>query len=185
MSSIFTFFRAVLPMYKNRLFSADGSLRNGGRFNPPGEFGALYLAESQSVCEAELSRKGIIPRKYHIGKIKVILGKVLDLTDKKVIKSLHINLGEIMGDNYAMSQLLGRWAYSKDYDAIVYPSITGKGKALCIFERSVNKGENIFLLSDLGLLKNHDALEEEIESIERMLKQLIRANSPQQPKRST
>ncbi|MDP8215105.1 MAG: RES family NAD+ phosphorylase [Candidatus Euphemobacter frigidus] len=148
MSSIFTFFRAILPIYRDRLLSTNGSLRNGGRFNPQGEFGALYLAESQSVCEAELSRKSIVPRKYHIGKIKAIIGKVLDLTDQGIVKSLDINLGEIMGDNYAMSQALGRWAHSKNYDAIIYPSITGKGKALCIFERSLKKGKNIFLLDE-------------------------------------
>jgi len=148
MSSIFIFFRVVLPIYRDRLLSTNGSLRKGGRFNPQGEFGALYLAESQSVCEAELSRKSIVPRKYHIGKIKAILGKVLDLTDKDVIKTLRLNIGEIMKDNYAMSQALGRWANSKGYDAIVYPSITGKGKALCIFDKSLERGENILLLDE-------------------------------------
>jgi RES domain-containing protein len=148
MSSTFTFFRAVHPIYKDSLLSTSGSLRNGGRFNPQGEFGALYLAESQSVCEAELSRRSIVPRKYHIGKIKAKLGKVLDLTDKDVVKSLHINLGEIMENNFAMSQALGRWAHSKGYDAIVYPSITGGGKALCIFERPLKRGNNIFLLDE-------------------------------------
>jgi len=44
-----------------------------------------------------------------------------------------------------MSQALGRWAHSKNYDAIIYPSITGKGKALCIFERSLKKEEYIFI----------------------------------------
>lgn len=153
MSSVFTFFRAVHPIYKDRLLSTNGSLRNGGRFNPQGEFGALYLAESQSVCEAELSRKSIVPKKYHIGKIKAILGKVLDLTNKDVVKSLGINLSEIMEDKFALSQELGRWAHSKGYDAIVYPSITGKGKALCIFGCSLKKGKNIFLLEECDVDK--------------------------------
>ena len=148
MSYIFTFFRVVLPIYRDKLLSSNGSLRNGGRFNPRGEFGALYLAESQSVCEAELSRKGIIPRKYHIGKIKAKLEKILDLTDKDAIKSLDINLDEIMEDNFVISQALGRWAHSKGYDAIVYPSITGQGKALCVFENSLEMGENITLLDE-------------------------------------
>ena len=43
----------------------------------------------------------------------------------------------------------------------------------------------VFLLHDLGLLKRYDIFEEEIQSIERMLKQLIRANSPQQAKRGS
>lgn len=36
----------------------------------------------------------------------------------------------------------------------------------------------LLLAHELGLLKNHAALEEEVESIERMLKRLIRSNSP-------
>ena len=36
----------------------------------------------------------------------------------------------------------------------------------------------LLLANDLGLLKNHTILEEEIESIDRMLKRLIRSNSP-------
>jgi four helix bundle protein len=36
----------------------------------------------------------------------------------------------------------------------------------------------LLLANDLGLLKNHGALEDEMESIERMLKRLIRSNSP-------
>lgn len=36
----------------------------------------------------------------------------------------------------------------------------------------------LLLANDLGLLKNYDTLEEEVESVERMLKRLIRSNSP-------
>ncbi len=36
----------------------------------------------------------------------------------------------------------------------------------------------LLLANDLGLLKNHSTLEDEMESIDRMLKRLIRSNSP-------
>ncbi len=40
----------------------------------------------------------------------------------------------------------------------------------------------LLLANDLSLLKNHGALEDELQSIERMITRLIRSNSPSSPR---
>ena len=52
-----TFFRALLAAFAADPLSTEGSLRHGGRYNPPGAFGALYCGESPEVCAAEVRKR--------------------------------------------------------------------------------------------------------------------------------
>jgi RES domain-containing protein len=59
----------------------DGALLHGGRYNPPDEFGALYLSDSPEACAAEMKRRPRTPRDYVIGEINVKAQKICDLPD--------------------------------------------------------------------------------------------------------
>lgn len=39
----------------------DGALLYGGRYNPPDEYGALYLSDSPEACAAEMKRRPRTP----------------------------------------------------------------------------------------------------------------------------
>lgn len=41
-----TWYRMVPRAYQDRAHSDEGSRLRGGRYNPPGKFGGLYLADS-------------------------------------------------------------------------------------------------------------------------------------------
>ena len=69
----------------------DGAFRWGGRYNEPGKFGALYLSKTKKGCANEITRRAVPPRKYIVGKIKVALGKMCDLTDPELLKNLAVS----------------------------------------------------------------------------------------------
>ena len=75
-------YRAVTKGRKETILAMDGAFLYGGRYNQAEEFGALYLSESKEGCEAEVSRRPAGPKHYLVGKIKVDLSRVCDLTDK-------------------------------------------------------------------------------------------------------
>jgi RES domain-containing protein len=141
------YYRIVLPENEKHILSTQNSLINGARFNPRSRFGALYLAQSEDICLEELKRRSIKASKYARGIIQLKCSKILDLTDRKVVASLKIPIDEVLDpDNHSASQRLARWAYDKGYDGILYNSVTGKGKAICIFDRVVEKGSNVRLV---------------------------------------
>jgi RES domain-containing protein len=51
-----TYYRAFKPEWSDPLDTAF-SKRNGGRWNPPGEFGALYLSRTVEVAAANVRRR--------------------------------------------------------------------------------------------------------------------------------
>ena len=85
----------------------DGALIYGGRFNAPGEYGALYLSRTEKGCATEITRRPAHPSKYVVGKIKVTLGKVCDLTDPELLKKLKISKKQLTADEWTETQALG------------------------------------------------------------------------------
>ncbi|MFV1949452.1 MAG: RES domain-containing protein [Anaerolineales bacterium] len=79
-------YRAVTPVYRRSFVTMEGAFQWGGRYNTPGEFGALYLSKTRKDCAAEITRRSSHPPKYIVGKIRVKLGKVCDLTDPELLK---------------------------------------------------------------------------------------------------
>ncbi len=132
------FFRIVSRKHEKHILSTEGSRVSGGRYNDPGIDGILYLGESEEVCMAEIKRKDpLFSLKYVVGKIKVRLDKVLDLTKEENLKIFGINKedlvkGEKEGE-YKITRAIGREAYKKGYEALLVPSITGKGNNLVVF----------------------------------------------------
>jgi RES domain-containing protein len=49
-------YRAVVPSRRRTILNMDGALIYSGRYNAPGEFGALYLSRTKKGCAAEVHR---------------------------------------------------------------------------------------------------------------------------------
>lgn len=149
-----TYFRLVSSKRKDEILSLQGSFAYGGRYNPPGEFGALYLSANSEVCYAERERKA---KKDTLltqteGKIKVSLKKVLDLTNAKNLKKLEIEKEDLVKDpskdGWDLTWNVARIAYQCGIEAILVPSVTGKGNNLIVFDKYVTS-EKIKLISKL------------------------------------
>jgi RES domain-containing protein len=119
--------------------STEGSRIHGGRYNPKGEFGALYLSCDEAACLAELSyytsRAGIeladlLPGVKTKVEISVKLTKVLDLTNPEVQKLLGVNEAELKAEweelqaegREAITQSIGRLAREAGFEALLVPS---------------------------------------------------------------
>lgn len=140
-----TFFRSVSAKHANQLLSVQGSLEHGGRYNPAGEFGALYMSNAKETCKAEAARKareGLLVSQV-TGKIKVKLTKVLDLTGSKNLQKVDIEKEDLIIEKneggWDLTWAIARWAYLKGYEAILSPSITGQGDNLIIFDKCLDK----------------------------------------------
>ena len=111
----------------------DGALIYGGRFNAPGEYGALYLSRTAKGCTAEITRRPGHPREYVVGKIKVTLGKVCDLTDPALLKKLKISIKQLTSDDWTETQALGELIRDAGYEGMIVPSAAGDFNNLVIF----------------------------------------------------
>lgn len=118
----------------------DASARVGGRFNPPGEFGAVYVAVERRTALAEFERRvtasGLPREQFHprvILQLQARLSRVLDLTDTTVRRELDLSEEQITGEDWARPQSVAREARGDGYAAIRFPSATGEGDNLAIF----------------------------------------------------
>lgn len=116
------------------------SARVGGRFNPPGEFGAIYVALDRGTAMTELERRialsGLSAQYFHprvILRMRAHLSSVLDLTDPRIREENALDLHTITGNDWAPTQEIAREARQAGYIAIRFPSATGAGENLAIF----------------------------------------------------
>lgn len=126
-------YRAVTPAYRKTILTMDGAFRWGGRYNEPGEFGALYLSKTKKGCAKEITRRAVPPRKYIVGKIKVTLGKVCDLTDPELLKNLKLTKEQLITDDWNETQVLGELVRKSGFEAMIVPSAAGDFNNLVIF----------------------------------------------------
>lgn len=111
----------------------DGAFRWGGRYNPAGEFGALYLSRTQKGCAAEITRRPAHPKKYLVGKVKVTLRKVCDLTDQDLLRKLKISRRSLKAEDWKETQMLGRIIRESGFEGMIVPSAAGNFNNLVIF----------------------------------------------------
>lgn len=135
------YFRLVSPKRADEILSTQGSFAYGGRYNPDGEFGALYLGETEEICRAERQRKSKDPLLVSqiMGKIKVSCEKILDLTDPETLEKLKIKKEELLCDEknggWTLTWHIARLACEMGFEGILSPSVTRAGKNLIIFDR--------------------------------------------------
>ena len=138
------YYRSVFLKHQNEILSTQSSLKHGGRYNPRGEFGALYVGENEAVCRAEVS--GRIENDFAapqiISKLKISLAKVLDLTKPANLKALNIKKEDLTINRtkggWDLTHNIARIAYRDGYEAIIAPAVTGKGNSLVIFDKHID-----------------------------------------------
>lgn len=118
-----------------------GSRRVGGRFNPAGEFGAIYLSLDLETAVAELVRRAdrtgveldqLLPRVLLT--IDVRLQKILDLTDTEVRDNWGVTKEDLASDDHRLCRDVGRAARRAGYEAILFPSAAREsGRNLAVF----------------------------------------------------
>jgi RES domain-containing protein len=126
-------YRSVVPSRRKTILTMDGALIYGGRYNAPGEFGALYLSRTTKGCKHEVTRRPGHPKKFIVGKIKVTLSKVCDLTDPALLKKLKISKTRLTADDWDETQALGEIVRESGYEAMIVPSAAGDFNNLVVF----------------------------------------------------
>lgn len=125
-----TGYRNQAPGFDPR--SGEGARRFGGRFNPPGSFGVLYLCSTRACSVSELRRQAarqniavehMLPRELWV--VSVSLRRVLDLTQPENLLTLGLTVEDLVRDDHGFTQSLGRYAVESGYEAIRTRSATG------------------------------------------------------------
>jgi len=105
---------------------SDDDPTPGGRFNPPGRYPTLYLAQDDHQSREELVRwtrepNGSIARSIVLI-VEVHLRRVLDLCDPRTRHLLGVTLTDLMDSrDMSLSRSVGVAAFRHKFDGIVYP----------------------------------------------------------------
>jgi RES domain-containing protein len=96
-------FRLIHARYAATALSAIGSLRRGGRYNIPGAFEALYLADSpvtalrevEALVQTEAGLLGVKGPPRILLSVEYVLSAVADLTDSEIQATLATDADEL------------------------------------------------------------------------------------------
>ena len=130
--------------------ATTGSLKAGGRFNPPNEFGALYTSLDPKTAAQEVARglsaRGIEPEQFPEGawwvyELEVKLESVLDLTNVDVLQKSGLQRNSLTGSDVNTTRRIAAEARERGYAALLVPSAAAPGsKNLVIFvDRAVTR----------------------------------------------
>ena len=144
-------YRAVIPSRARTILDIAKSEEYGGRYNTPGQFGALYLSRTIKGCEEEVKGRPASPKKYVVGKIKVTLEKVCDLTDPGLLRKLKITKNQLTTKNYLETRVLGELARDEGFEAILVPSAAGDFNNLVIFKDQLIGSSRVELMETTPL----------------------------------
>ena len=149
-------FRLVPERYREEALSTVGSLQYGGRYNPPREFGVLYLGEDEEVCWAELRRRAgeteFLREPQVFAEVGVELERVLDLTDEEVLRELGIEEEELLkatgdeAEDYRLTREIARTARAAGFEALKVRSVTSRGSNLVVFTDKLSGSSRVELL---------------------------------------
>ncbi|MEX1257110.1 MAG: RES family NAD+ phosphorylase [Gemmatimonadota bacterium] len=128
----------------------EASRRVGGRMNPQGEFGALYLALEIETAVRELLRKAelagipvedLVPRV--VMTVEIRLSRLLDLTDAEVRTEWGLSEDDLASPDHEACHQVARAARRSGYEAILFPSATGTGTNLTVFLDRLHPGSRV------------------------------------------
>lgn len=165
-----TTYRLTSVKYMGSPLSVEGALRRGGRYNPKGVFGALYLADTPATALAEvqmlkLTEQRLIgvkgPPKVLVS-IDCVLQSVVDITQPQVQQALQTNSSELKSE-WLLQQQQGRMAATQRLGSVVQElgSIEGLwapsaqlegGVNLVVFPDRLKHGSNLRLYDPDGLI---------------------------------
>jgi RES domain-containing protein len=125
------------------ILSGQGSFHNGGRWNAPGSFRAVYASLSPELATNEtmayfryygFADHEAMPRLMVAIEFK--LSRVLDLTARAVRRKLKVTLSEIKAEDWrklqdrgleSLTQALGRAAFADGLEGLIVPSSRVRG----------------------------------------------------------
>lgn len=123
--------------------ATTGSLKAGGRFNPPNEFGALYTSLDATSAVQEVARglkmRAVDPAQFPEGawwvyELEVQLESVLDLTNSEVLRKTAIAASSLTGSDLTATRRIAAEAREQGYEALLVPSAAApESKNLVIF----------------------------------------------------
>jgi len=132
----------------------DGALLHGGRYNPPDEFGALYLSDSPEACAAEMIRRPRTPPNYVMGEIKVKAQKICDLTDPILLDRLGLEMDDLCTDDWEFTRILGNLIRDTNFEGALVPSAAGPYKNLVLFLDRFSSQSSLELIDVRPLIIN-------------------------------
>ncbi len=144
-------FRQCHPVYAEvSEATLRASAREGGRFNPQDEFGAVYVSLSQETAVSELRRRAhrlavdvadLLPRTML--RLRVELERVLDLTDTRIADAWGLSSAQVRSDDFASCQEVARAARRAGYEAVRFPAASGAGENVAIFLDRLHAGSTV------------------------------------------
>ena len=103
------------------------NLQEGGRFNAPGEFGAVYLALDERTPQLESEHCELVLE------LDARLSRVADLVDPAQHGAWELNAAILCSDHHGPCQRAGARIRAAGFEAIRYPSAMGGGINLVVF----------------------------------------------------
>jgi RES domain-containing protein len=109
--------------------STHGSQRFGGRYNDPGETGALYTSMEPRTALAEVARQTTSPLQARWWQYTIQVDLIaLDLTDANVTDALGTAQEALTGTDRTLPRKLARKAKQAGFQALIVPSAVRPGE---------------------------------------------------------
>jgi RES domain-containing protein len=124
--------------------SGEGARRQGGRFNPPHSFPAVYICATKPCVVAELSQQAIrqglqvadlLPRELWV--VRLDLDAVLDLGDPDVRRDLRLEIADLTRRDQGFTREIGERAHELRFQAIRSPSATDVDEVITVFPENL------------------------------------------------
>lgn len=140
-----TCYRQQSPKYDP--LSGEGARMQGGRFNPPNSFAALYLCSTPGCAAAEFMRfatdhpigpAGLLPRSLY--RYAVDFSNVLDLTDLATLDHLDVAPDRLLQEDRKLTHAIGELAHQFLYQGVLNGSATGVDSVLSVFTDNLRSG---------------------------------------------
>ena len=118
---------------------SDYTINSNHRYTEPGMPG-LYFSSGEKIVKAELGNYGVDDLSNRtMYSYDVKLTNMLDVSNPAVRADLNVTLDSIVGEDYKVTQAIGRYAYENGYNGIIAPSARADG------------GVNVILFSGSGV----------------------------------
>lgn len=133
--------RADFSDYVSRTLAASQAV--GGRFNPPGEFGALYTASDEATAweeaAARFRRQGVSGLPPDMGTVRIVVtvGRFAALTEPEVRKAWNVAEAALTADDPTTEEREICWAVARSVravgDFLTSPSARASGANVPLF----------------------------------------------------
>lgn len=145
-----TVYRQCAPEHTDLATTLAQNHRHGGRFNPPGEFGAIYVAVERGTALLELARQAallgfavdeLLPRTML--RLRLHVRRALDLTDEGVCRAWGLVGADMSRISHDECWEIARAARRSGYEAIRFRSATGSGVCVAVFMDRLSPGSSL------------------------------------------